>query len=168
MDHKLKNNKGLVEYCTKQLGRPYWYGTFGQKATAALLANRRKAYPRYYTANDFAKQMGMKVHDCVGLIKGYFWTPDADATTYDYQSNGMRDVSADMLYNLSTKKGTNMDDMPHVPGVAVFMPGHVGVYVGGCWVIEARGHAYGVVKTKLCQRKWTKWAFIPNLDYGDS
>ena len=162
-----KTAKGLVDYCLKQLGRPYWFGTFGQKATAALLANRRKNYPRYYTANDFERQLGQKVHDCVGLIKGYFWTPDADSTTYVYQSNGMKDVSADMIYNLATRKGTNMDEMPLVPGVAVFMPGHVGVYVGGCWVVEARGHAYGVVKTKLCQRKWTKWAYIPGLDYGD-
>lgn len=162
-----KTAKGLVDYCLKQLDRPYWYGTFGQKATAALLANRRKTYPRYYTANDFERQLGQKVHDCVGLIKGYFWTPDADSTTYTYQGNGMRDVSADMLYNIATRKGTKMDEMPHVPGIAVFMAGHVGVYVGGCWVVEARGHAYGVVKTKLCQRKWTKWAYIPGIDYGD-
>lgn len=160
-----KDNIGLVDYCKKQLGKSYWYGTFGQKATAALYANRKKTYPKMYTATDYPKQYGGKVHDCVGLIKGYFWTKDADSTEYVYQSNGMKDVSADMLYNIATRKGTNMDEMPRVPGVAVFMAGHVGVFVGGCWVIEARGHAYGVVKTKLCQRKWTKWAFIPGLEY---
>lgn len=163
-----KTNIGLVEYCKAQLGRPYWYGTFGQKATAALYANRKKAYPRYYTATDFAKQYNQKVHDCVGLIKGYFWTPDADSTTYDYQSNGFKDVSADMLYNLSTRKGTDMNTMPRVPGIAVFMKGHVGIYIGGCDVIEARGHSYGVVKTKLCQRNWTKWAYIDALQYVNS
>lgn len=162
-----KTAKGLVEYCLAQLGRPYWYGTFGQCASELLYLNRKKAYPKYYMANDFAKQYGQKVHDCGGLIKGYFWTLGHDSTDYDYQSNGMKDVSPDMLYHLATKKGTNMDGMPHVPGVAVFMPGHVGVYVGGCWVVEARGHAYGVVKTKLCQRGWKKWAYIPGLDYDD-
>ena len=165
MEQSKKTNIGLVEYCEKQIGRPYWYGTFGQRATAALLANRKKTYPRYYTASNFTQQYGFKVHDCVGLIKGYFWTKDADSTEYDYQSNGMKDVSADMLFNIATKKGTNIDEMPRIPGVAVFMAGHVGVYAGGCWVIEARGHAYGVVKTKLCQRAWKKWALIPGLEY---
>lgn len=36
--------------------------------------------------------------------------------------------------------------MPDVPGVLVFMSGHVGVYIGGGEVIEARGHEYGVIK----------------------
>ena len=165
MSEAKKTAKGLVDYCKAQLGRPYWYGTFGQKATTALLLNRKKTYPKYYTASDFASQIGKKVHDCVGLIKGYFWCKGADSTEYVYQSNGMRDVSADGLYNLCKRKGTNMDEMPRVPGVAVFMKGHVGVFIGGCDVIEARGHAYGVVKTKLCQRKWTKWALIEGLDY---
>lgn len=165
MEHNLKTNKGLVEYCLAQLGRPYWYGTFGQRASELLYLNKKKAYPRYYMAKDFSKQYGQKVHDCVGLIKGYFWTLGHDSTDYVYQSNGMKDVSPDMLYNLAKRKGTNMDEMPRVPGVAVFMAGHVGVYVGGCWVVEARGHAFGVVKTKLCQRPWTKWAFIEGLQY---
>lgn len=162
-----KTNIGLVEYCERQIGRPYWYGCFGQKATAALYAAKKKAYPRYYTASDFKRQFGQKVHDCVGLIKGYFWTADPDETEYYYQSNGMKDVSADMLFNLCKRKGTNMNEMPRVPGIAVFMAGHVGIYIGGCEVIEARGHAYGVVKTKLCQRKWTKWAYIEGLEYLD-
>lgn len=165
MEKENKTNIGLVDYCKKQLGLPYWYGAFGQKATKALYEYLKKTYPKYYTADDFKDQLGKKVHDCVGLIKGYFWTKGADSTEYEYQSNGMKDVSADMLYNLAKRKGTNMDEMPRIPGVAVFMPGHVGVYIGGCWVIEARGHAYGVVKTKLCQRKWTKWAFIEGLEY---
>ena len=165
MEHNLKTNKGLVEYCLAQLGRPYWYGTFGQEATKSLYEYLKKTYPKKYTADDFKDQLGKKVHDCVGLIKGYFWTKGADSTEYVYQSNGMKDVSTDMLYNLAKRKGTNMDDMPRVPGVAVFMAGHVGVYVGGCWVVEARGHAYGVVKTKLCQRPWTKWAYIEGLQY---
>lgn len=165
MNNNQKTNIGLVGYCEKQLGRPYWYGTFGQKASASLHSNRKKTYPKMYTATDFPGQYGQKVHDCVGLIKGYFWTKDADSTEYDYQSNGMKDVSADMLYNLAKQKGTNMNEMPRIPGVAVFMPGHVGVFVGGCDVIEARGHSYGVVKTKLCNRSWKKWAFIPGLEY---
>ena len=32
-------------------------------------------------------------------------------------------------------------------------------------VIEAQGTAYGVVKTELNGRGWTKWLKIPNIKY---
>lgn len=164
MEQKIKNNRGLVEYCLSQLGRPYWYGTFGQQATKSLHENRKRTYPRYYTANDYEQQYGQKVHDCIGLIKGYFWTDNADSTNYHYRQI-FPDVSADMQFNRSKRKGTSMSTMPDVPGVLVFMKGHVGVYIGDGLVVEARGHAYGVVKTLLKDRKWNKWAFIDELQY---
>lgn len=164
MNQQQKNNIGLVEYCKAQLGRPYWYGTFGQLATKELHENRKKAYPRYYTANDFTKQYGKKVHDCIGLIKGYMWTDNADSTHYNYQSNGFKDMSADMCLAHETRKG-EISTIPEVPGVAVFMKGHVGVYIGEGWVIEAMGHAYGVVKTRLASRPWKNWAYIDEIQY---
>jgi cell wall-associated NlpC family hydrolase len=45
------------------------------------------------------------------------------------------------------------------------MDGHIGVYIGNGEVIEAQGTAYGVVKTKLEGRGWTKWLKIPNIKY---
>lgn len=51
--------------------------------------------------------------------------------------------------------------MPDIPGIAVFMSGHVGLYIGNGEVIEARGFAYGVVKTKLKDRKWKTAAMLP-------
>ena len=58
-------------------------------------------------------------------------------------------------------------DIPDVPGVLVFMDGHVGVYVGDGYVIEARGFAHGVVQTKLKERPWRHWAYLPSsiLEY---
>lgn len=161
-----KTAKGLVAYCFASLGRPYWYGTFGQVASKWLLENRRKTYPRYYTATDFESQIGQIVQDCVGLIKGYFWKDSPNATKYAYQ-RGLPDVSADGLYSICTRKSSKMSAMPDEAGIAVFMQGHVGVYVGDGWVIEARGHAYGVVKTRLSERPWKRWAYIKGLDYSD-
>ena len=40
-----KTNTGLVEYALTQLGKPYWWGTFGQTASAALLTQKRAQYP---------------------------------------------------------------------------------------------------------------------------
>jgi len=165
VDPKRKTNIGLVDYITKQLGRPYWYGTFGQKATEHLYDQKRRQYPSYYTATDFASQYGEKVHDCIGLLKGYMWTSDADSTSCSYQSNGMKDLSADMFYNHCKRKSTVMADMPEILGIAVFMKGHVGYYVGNGEVIEARGHKYGVVKTKLSERAWKRWAYIEEIEY---
>lgn len=165
MNKALKTNTGLVDYCVRQLGRPYWYGTFGQMATASLEARKRKQYPKYYTAKDFPTQYGMKVHDCIGLIKGYFWSDDADSTHHIYLRYGFPDLSADMFWAHCTRKSTKMGEMPDTPGIAVFMKGHVGVYVGGGEVVEARGHKYGVVRTRLDERKWTKWAYINEIQY---
>ena len=161
----MKTNIGLIAYAEAQLGRPYWYGTFGQKSSEALYLNRKKCYPKYYTATNFCKQYGLKVHDCIGLIKGYMWTSSADDTKPVYKSNGFNDLSANMFYNSCKHKGLMSQGMPDIRGLAVFMDGHVGIYVGGGEVIEARGHAYGVVRTKLKERPWTKWAFIDAIEY---
>ena len=44
----MKTNKGLVEYAKAQLGKPYWYGTFGQAATKSLYNQKRKQYLSNY------------------------------------------------------------------------------------------------------------------------
>lgn len=165
MDKTVKNNIDLVAYCRAQLGRPYWYGTFGQRATKVLYENRKEAYPGYYKDNDYPQQYGQKVHDCIGLVKGYMWTDDADSTHYAYQSHGFNDMSADMCYNHCTRKGEGINTMPDLPGVLVFMKGHVGVYAGNGEVIEARGHKFGVVLTKLAERPWRRWALLDEIQY---
>lgn len=158
-----KTNTGLVEYALAQLGKPYWWGTFGQTANAGLLAAKRQQYPNYYTANDFASQFGQKVHDCVGLIKGYLWcdTPDGEPI---YKA--AQDVAVSGLYMVCTKSGS-IDTMPNIPGVCVFMRnmGHVGVYIGDGYVIEASGHAMGVVQTKLAGRGWGLWGTPRWINY---
>lgn len=166
-----KSNYGLLEYCTAQLGRPYWFGTSGQIATQTLLENKRKQFPAYYAASDFKSQIGKKVHDCMGLIEGYMWSEDNDSPA-KFGSNGFPDYSADSFYKHCTRKGTDMNKLPEMVGIAVFIYDkskgrytHVGVYIGNGEVIEARGHAYGVVKTKLAERGWTAWAKIPQLEY---
>lgn len=150
-----KTGQGLVEYALAQLGKPYWWGTFGQTASAGLLAEKRQQYPERYTAGDFTAQFGQKVHDCVGLIKGYLWcdTPDSEPI---YKA--AQDVAVSGLYMVCSESGS-IDTMPDIPGVCVFMRdmSHVGVYVGDGYVVEATGHARGVVKSKLAGRGWGLW-----------
>lgn len=156
-----KTNIGLVEYCKAQLGNPYWYGTFGNTATASLYSAKRKQYPGYYTAKDFKSQYGKRVHDCVGLIKGYLWS---DTATSAPKYNSGQDVSANGMLGKCIARG-KISTIPELPGTLVFMKGHVGVYIGGGYVIEARGHAFGVVKTRLKDRPWTDWGKCPYISY---
>lgn len=155
-----KTAKGLVEYAKAQLGKPYWYGAFGQIASRSLYEQKKKQYPSYYKWEYAAETE--KVHDCVGLIKGYLWCDSPEDNTPVY--NAAQDLSANMMRAACMTKGV-MATMPDVSGVLVFMNRHVGVYIGNGEVIEARGHAYGVVKTTLDARAWTSWGYCPYVIY---
>lgn len=156
-----KTNIGLAEYAKAQLGLPYWYGTFGQTSNLSLYNSKKKQYPAYYTSTDFENQFGKRVHDCVGLIKGYLWSETLTSTP---KYNSSQDVSANGMFSKCVEKG-DINSMPDIIGICVFMSGHIGVYIGNGEVIEARGHAYGVVKTKLSERGWKNWGKIPYIEY---
>ena len=154
---KKKTNAYLIEYCKAQLGLPYWYGTFGQKATKKLYEEKKKQYPKQYTAKDFPSQYGKRVHDCAGLIKGAYWS---DTPTSAPKYDAKTDYGARAFYTNCTKKG-KIATFDKVDGRLVFKGDdkkktHVGVYWNG-YVIEAKGHAYGVVKTKFSAKSWQYW-----------
>ncbi len=159
-----KTNTGLVAYARAQIGSPYWYGTFGNTASESLLTSKKKQYPSHYTSGRMAKyrsQLGKRVHDCVGLIKGYLWSETATANP---KYNAAQDVSANGMLKKCIEKG-KIATLPEIPGVLVFMSGHVGIYAGNGNVIESRGFAYGVVETELADRKWTSWGKCPWITY---
>ena len=159
----MKTGQGLAEYALAQLGRPYWWGCFGQRADGALYAQKKKQYPGYYTAADFPSQYGQKVHDCAGLIKGYLWCDSPDGSP---KYKMAQDVAVEGLYKKCSRKG-DISTLPEMTGVCVFMRdmGHVGVYIGNGEVVEAMGHAYGVVKTKLAGRGWAYWGMPDWISY---
>lgn len=153
-----KTNAGLVAYVKKQVGRPYWFGTYGQKSSAALYRAKKKQYPKYYKATDFSKQYGKKVHDCAGLIKGYLWSAGPNSPA-KYHKN--QDFGATGFYRRCKKRGT-IKSFDKKIGRLVFKGKnttmtHVGVYIGNGYVVEAKGHAYGVIKSKLKGGGWTHW-----------
>lgn len=144
------------------MGKPYWYGTFGHKASESLLRQKAAQYPQYYKDDDFIEQYGLKVHDCSGLVKGYIFSDTADA--FYNPNNYTAEVDGSIKYEKCTEKG-DISTIPDMPGIIVFMPGHVGVYIGNGKVIEARGHDYGVVETNLIGRGWTQWGKCQFLEY---
>ena len=156
-----KTAQGLLEYAKAQLGRPYWYGTFGQGASKALYNQKKNQYPKQYEWEYDGENA--KVHDCVGLIKGYLWSENSEDMNPLYDP--AQDKSANAMYTACKTKG-EMVTMPEVPGILVFFPGHVGVYIGDGEVIEARSRRYGVYKTKLAERPWKTWGYCPYVTYG--
>ena len=163
------NNLELVEYAKAQLGRPYWFGTVGDIASAKLWECKAKMHPEYYShirkvAMQNRGDIGKKVHDCSGLIKGALWSVNADtASTY----KAIQDLSANGFFQNAPQKGT-IDTIPEIVGLAVWRNNHIGIYIGGGEVIEAMGFDYGVVKTKLSERNFTHWLKICFIDYVEA
>jgi peptidoglycan hydrolase-like protein with peptidoglycan-binding domain len=112
-----------------------------------------------YKADIAAKR---KCCDCVGLIKGYYWAKDDGTQVYGL--DGRLDKGADGMFSVAKVKG-KISTLPEIPGLLLYSPGHVGVYVGGGYTVEARGFNYGVVKTKVSQRSWSYWYQCPYIDY---
>ena len=101
-----------------------------------------------------------RAFDCVGLIKGYLWEKDG-VIAYDRDT----DTTASGMYKKSSIKGV-IRTLVEVPGILVYGPGHIGVYIGDGEVIEARGFDYGVVQTKVSIGNWTHWCVCPWLSYA--
>lgn len=168
LDQDHKNAADLATYAIHawEQGWGYVWGTCGWVLTDELFASKLAQYPEGVGEyEEFIREHWLhgRTADCIGLIKGYGWL-DPDSRTIGYATNGMPDVSANQMYHAATVKGT-IDTIPEVPGLAVWRNGHIGVYVGGGYVIEAMGTKYGVVKTKLSERSFTHWLEIPFIDY---
>lgn len=164
-----KTNIGLVDFCKKALsdGAGYVYGTFGQKCTIALLDDRAKAYPDNNLAGGDMrivgeKWLGKRVMDCSGMVKYYLMS---DGYGKDPKYNV--DVDCGINYENCTERGS-INSIPDIPGILVFLPGHVGVYIGGGYCIESQGTLYGVKKTKLAGRGWTTWGKSKFIKYSAS
>lgn len=169
-DKTTKNNLDLVRWCENAYknGWGYVYGGYGQICTKQYLDQQASLYPGNNEAGGEMRTIGEKwfgkrVVDCIGLIKSYAWYND-DTGEIVAGSNGFADCGANTIWN-NVKEGGAISTMPDIPGLAVWMDGHIGVYVGNGEVVEAQGTAYGVVKTQLKNRGWTKWMKIPNIKY---
>lgn len=115
--------------------------------------------------------------DCVCLIKGVLWGWSGDASkSYGgagYAVNGVPDVSADGMIAKCT--GVSTDFRNIVPGEAVWLPGHIGVYIGNGKVIECTPAFKNCVQVTACLnigaisgmngRKWTKHGKLPYITY---
>ena len=178
----------LVSFVKRMVGQPYWYGTCVYICTNDLLKRKTEQYPSHYGSSrtsTYKKHIAnrMVCSDCIGMIKGFFWTNGGKGVleylnggaefSSKYGSNNCPDKGANGMLSWLKSKGCQHGDistLPDVPGILLFKSGHVGVYVGGGYAVEAQGFTYGVKKTKVSKRPWKEWAYLPSsmLTYDSS
>lgn len=163
----------------------YVYGGIGQIVTNSLLAAKAKQYPSFYTLNRMAilkKFVGKGYYgfDCVNVIKSILWGWHGDKNhVYGgaiYASNTVPDVSADGFISLCTGVSSSFKNIQI--GEAVWLPGHIGIYIGNGLVIECSPRWSNNVQITCCanvksvsgynKRTWSKHGKIPWLIYGSS
>ncbi|MBQ5771023.1 MAG: peptidoglycan-binding protein [Clostridia bacterium] len=178
-------NEHFKEFCLSMVGQPYWYGTTGNRATESLLKRKTAQYPSHYASNrteKYKKDIKNRkiVCDCIGGCKAYAWSGGGEnllkalETGGSYAlksgSNGCPDKSANGMFSYAKSKGMPYGDMktlPNLPGIALWKDGHVGYTVGDGYLVEWRSFAYGCVKTKISQRSFKNWYYLPFIDYGE-
>lgn len=163
-----KNNLDLVKWAQMAYDNKWGYvwGSHGNVLIANELKRLEKTFGSHVTdKEEYIKShwLGRRTSDCVGLIKGYGWY-DETSGTIKYGTNGMKDVTADGMFNAAVEKGP-ISTMPDIPGIAVWHQGHIGVYIGNGYVIHAANTYDGVIKTPITSSGWTHWLKVPYINY---
>lgn len=122
---------------------------------------------------------GTRQFDCCGLFKCFMWH-DYSTQNSKYYGKTQKDLSCEGLLSEAKEKG-DISSIPEIPGVLVYMKGHMGIYIGNGKVIESTvakfdGKKGRIYKTyfkgdgKGCDGKratWTKWFKSPYLSYEE-
>lgn len=165
-------NSWLCIYAIAQVGRPYWFACAGEISTPELYVSR--VVPNGYTYDNYMEQLGVKVHDCSGLILGALTCEDVNGEPC---KSAPVEHSATKQYNRYCKSKGSRSTFPKVPGTLVFTSkgdnkSHVGIYVGNVTtldgrfltnqVVEAQKHATGVVYSDYDAKvnnkyRWDSW-----------
>lgn len=117
--------------------------------------------------------------DCVCLIKGLLWGWKGDKSKVyggaGYACNGVPDIGADSMIRVCKDVSTDFSKI--LIGEAVWLPGHIGVYlgdglVGECTPIWKDGVQITAVanmgaKSGYNARTWVKHGKLPWVDYSD-
>ena len=163
-----KTNLGLVEWANfaYENGWGYVWGSYGNVLTENQLEIYKKVSGSHVTNyEEYIRShwLGRRTSDCVGLIKGYGWY-NPETGNIEYGTHGIPALGAHAMHNAATEKGP-ISTMPEIPGLAVWQEGHIGVYIGNGYVIQAANTFDGVIKTKLSYNRWQEWLKVPYINY---
>jgi len=151
------------------------WGGYGTLVTKSFISSKAKQYPSHYPKAKVAylnTLVGKDYYnyDCAGMIKSY-WMSDYGTKPVKYMRKYDKDAYG-ITIGMASEQG-NIENLPEIPGILLYMKGHCGVYIGNNEVIECTsnekisGKKYGgICKSKLSARKWTTWTKTRWLDYG--
>jgi len=151
----------------------YIWGAAGIMWTAARQAQLEKTTDsdRESGRKYGSKWIGHMVADCSGLFVWAF--RQLKGPEIYHGSNSIWDRYCSAKGEL--KKGKRTDGCDLKPGTAVFTynaskknRGHIGLYIGDGWVIEASGTINGVIKSKITISKWVEWGELKGVDYEEA
>ena len=157
----------------------YVKGCFGAPMTNA----NKTRYINHHSYNKEATRKGMIEaasadtfgFDCVCLLKGILWGWNGNANAIyggaKYTSNGVPDITESAMIAKCSDLSTNFNDI--VVGEAVWLPGHIGVYIGDGLAVECTPKWENCVQITACncsksgynRRDWTKHGKLPYIEY---
>lgn len=170
-----------AKYIAESVKTCYMLGAFGHFANTT---NISREVSRTDVNNHPYEQSAVSIKDkgflfdCCGLIKGILWNWQEFPSLYggaNYASNGVPDIGADTFIIKCDDVSSDFSNIE--VGEAVWMKGHIGIYVGDGMVAEATPRweiAPHGVKLTVCQnistkggwgRKWTKHGKLPWVEY---
>lgn len=179
---KVKDFVAKLTEVAKNYKTVYALGMFGQPITDAIIKQKAKQLPDFYTAEKQAELKklvgkGYFGFDCVCLIKGILWGWNGDLNHTNggatYCSNNVPDISDAGMLSVCTEVSTNFADIE--VGEYVWMSGHCGVYIGDGLVVECTPKWENKVqitalanigtKSGYNSRRWTKHGKLPYVEY---
>ena len=107
--------------------------------------------------------------DCSGVIKSVLWgwngNKNASYGGAVYASNGVPDINDDASWGFG-QYATHTDVLNAPKGALLWKQGHVGTSIGGGYAVECTpAFNGGVQKTAINGRGWSKWGYLPWIDY---
>lgn len=145
-----KTAAGLIAFAKSKIGTPYVYGAKGTVMSMAKIQALRKMYGSNCVWKSDDKKAGRVCVDCSGLISWY---------TGIVRGSGQYKSTAVEVIPISKRSDAHI-------GWAVWMNGHIGIYLGNDQYIAADGSAYGVRIANLSQNGFTHLLKLCDIDYG--
>lgn len=146
-----KTAQGLIEFAKSKIGTPYVYGAKGTVMSLEQIRELRRMYGSNCVWYSDDNKAGKVCVDCSGLISWY---------TGIVRGSGQYKSTAVEVIPISQRTNKHI-------GWAVWMNGHIGVYLGNDTYIAADGSAYGVRIAKLSQNRFTHLLKLCDIDYGE-
>lgn len=146
-----KTAQGLIEFAKSKIGTPYVYGAKGKVVSLEQIRELRRMYGSNCVWYSDDNKAGKVCVDCSGLIS---WYTGIVRGSGQYKSTAVEVIPISQRTNRHT-------------GWAVWMNGHIGIYLGNDTYIAADGSAYGVRIAKLSQNRFTHLLKLCDIDYGE-